>query len=145
MISQFSAFARKLLSICCLLALLTLAAAAQAPSSTTAPAKRAKPAAAQKKHPKLAPGKDCADCHKKQVDQWQAGPHGANAVKCLVCHGDVQEDFIAKPPVARCQGCHDRQFVQLTSDPFMKGKSCFTCHPAHSLQPHKASGKEKQS
>jgi hypothetical protein len=131
------------LPLCFLAVLLAGTAPAQAPPATAR--KTAKAAAAQKKHPKVAAGKDCADCHKKEVQQWHAGPHGANGVKCLVCHGDIQENFMAKPPLNRCQGCHDRQFTQLTSDPFMKGKTCFTCHPAHALQPHKAAGNGRQS
>lgn len=102
-----------------------------------------KPAAkAAVKHPKIEPQQECSDCHEDEFNQWQSSRHGLNQVKCLVCHGSVQENFIAKPSPARCEACHDQKFAQLKSDPFMKGKSCFTCHPPHTLRPHPTAASE---
>jgi hypothetical protein len=109
---------------------------AQAQFST---ARSGKKAIVSAKHPKVAPGQECSECHRQQTKDWDAGPHGQNLVKCLVCHGAVEEGFMAKPPVSRCESCHDRQVAQLKSA-FMKGKSCFTCHPPHALKPHQLGG-----
>ncbi len=118
-----------------LLVLLTPLAGAQA--AGTQPATRPpRQAASQKKHPRVAPGKDCSDCHKKQYAEWESGPHGVNQVKCLVCHGSIEEGFTTKPAVSRCEGCHPEIVDQAKTDPFMRGKNCFTCHPPHGLKPH---------
>ncbi len=97
------------------------------------------------KHPKVPAGQECSDCHVKQNREWEAGPHGQNQVKCLVCHGAVEEGFMARPPVSRCESCHDRQVAQLKTDSFMKGKTCFTCHPPHALKPHLSGGEGGKS
>ena len=99
------------------------------------------PAIAQTKidrppHQKIPPGKDCSDCHKGLYAEWKAGPHGVNQVDCSVCHGKPAESFTAKPRVSVCEGCHAELVAQLKSDPFMKGKTCVTCHPPHALKPH---------
>ena len=94
------------------------------------------PKLAGARHPKIAPGQECSDCHKQQYHQWEAGPHGVNQVKCLVCHGSVEEGFIPKPTANRCSGCHAQFVEQLRSEAFMKHKTCFTCHPPHLLKPH---------
>ncbi|MFB3916212.1 MAG: hypothetical protein ACE14M_05755 [Terriglobales bacterium] len=116
----------------------TLAAVAQ--TATTPQKKPAAKAPArsrtQRAHPKIAPGQECSACHNKEYQQWEAGPHGVNQVKCLVCHGAVEEGFVPKPAVSRCESCHAPLLAQLKSDTFMKGKTCFTCHPPHSLKPH---------
>ncbi len=96
-------------------------------------------------HPKVPAGQECSDCHAQQNREWEAGPHGQNQVKCLVCHGAVEEGFMARPPVSRCESCHDRQVAQLKSDPFMKGKTCLTCHPPHALKPHQFGGEGGKS
>ncbi len=124
------------------IATLPLMAAAQTQSSAKPPSK--KPVASAK-HPKVAAGQECADCHAKQNREWEAGPHGQNQVKCLVCHGAVKEGFMARPPVSRCESCHDRQVAQLKTDPFMKAKTCFTCHPPHALKPHQLGGEGGRS
>jgi hypothetical protein len=94
------------------------------------------PAIAQKPHQKIPPGKDCSDCHKGLYAEWNAGPHGVNQVTCTVCHGNVTENFTAKPRVSVCEGCHAELVAQLKSDPFMKRKTCVACHPPHTLKPH---------
>lgn len=114
-----------------LLVLLALAAAVQ-------------PANAQQKpHQKISPGRNCSDCHKGLYPVWKAGPHGVNDVQCIVCHGNVTDSFTAKPKLSVCEGCHADLVAQLKSDPFMKRKTCVTCHPPHALKPHQkaASGK----
>jgi hypothetical protein len=85
---------------------------------------------------KIPPGKVCSDCHKGLTAEWKAGPHGVNQVDCTVCHGNVTESFTAKPKLSVCQQCHTELVAQLKSDPFMKGKTCVTCHPPHALKPH---------
>ena len=94
------------------------------------------PAIAQKPHQKLPPGKTCTDCHKRKFAEWKAGPHGANQVECIVCHGNVTENFTAKPKLSVCAGCHAELVAQLKSDPFMNRKTCVTCHTPHTLKPH---------
>jgi hypothetical protein len=86
---------------------------------------------------KIPPGKNCSDCHKGRYAEWKAGPHGDNQVNCDVCHGNVTESFTAKPKVSVCEQCHAELVAQLKSDPFMKGKTCVSCHPPHALKPHK--------
>ena len=95
------------------------------------------PAIAQKPHNRIPPGKECSDCHKGLTAEWKAGPHGVNQVDCTVCHGKVTENFAAEPRLKVCEGCHGELVAQLKADPFMKGKTCVTCHPPHALEPHK--------
>lgn len=111
-----------------------VAAMAQTP---TAPQKTAR----IKKHPTVKAGQECSACHKNEYQQWEAGPHGVNQVKCFVCHGAIEEGFTPKPDVSRCESCHSSQVAQLKSDAFMKAKTCFTCHPPHSLKPHASTAK----
>lgn len=86
----------------------------------------------------------CDTCHGEPdvtpvvVEEWYGGPHGKFMVQCYVCHGSVNEDFVASPTMERCVGCHAEQ-VDTMSSPFMKDKTCSSCHPNHSLEPHAAS------
>lgn len=116
------------------LALMTALAICTAGGQTTG--KKAAPSLANKKHPQVSQGTECSDCHKQEFQQWYAGKHGLDQVKCLVCHGGVNTNFIAKPSAARCEGCHAEKVDQLRTETFMKGKGCFTCHPPHGLRPH---------
>ncbi len=102
------------------------------------------PAMAQKEqaihvHHRLIPAGDtCATCHKVIYDQWKASPHNANGVECTVCHGETTApDFAGMPALSTCDTCHSDQVAQLKSDPFMKGKTCVSCHQAHSFVEHK--------
>ncbi len=113
-------------------------------AQTSARSAGKKPAASIK-HPAVPAGQECSDCHQQQNREWEAGPHGQNQVKCLVCHGAIEEGFMARPAVSRCESCHDRQVAQLKTDPFMKGKTCFTCHPPHALKPHLFDGEGGKS
>jgi len=102
------------------------------------------PAIAQQDQPthvvhRLIPAGDtCATCHKALYDQWKASPHAANGVECIVCHGETTaKDFAGMPALSTCETCHADQVAQLKSDSFMKGKTCVSCHQAHTFVEHK--------
>ena len=89
-------------------------------------------------HRLIPAGDTCASCHKVVYDQWKASPHSANGVECTVCHGETtSKDFAGMPALSTCDNCHADQVAQLKSDPFMKGKTCVSCHQAHSFVEHK--------
>ena len=90
-------------------------------------------------HHRLIPAGDtCASCHKAIHDQWKASPHATNGVECTVCHGETtSQDFAGIPAISTCEGCHADQVAQLKSDPFMKDKTCVSCHQAHTFVEHK--------
>lgn len=90
-------------------------------------------------HHRLIPAGDtCATCHKAIYDQWKASPHAANSLDCTVCHGETTaKDFAGKPGLGTCDTCHSDQVAQLKSDPFMSGKTCVSCHQAHTFVEHK--------
>jgi len=114
-----------------LLAFLALAIAVQPASAQLEQAKHI--------HHRLLPaGATCATCHKGIYDQWKASPHSANGVECTVCHGETTAtDFAGTPALSACEGCHSDQVAQLKADPFMKGKTCVSCHQAHIFVEHK--------
>jgi hypothetical protein len=118
-----------------LLAAVILAAALPA-SAGPAPAKR-KPAPGA--HPAVPTEAACRDCHEQATPTsyltWADGKHGLDLVTCNVCHGSTGADFKRRPGPDRCQGCHPEQAESLAA-PHMKGKDCFSCHPAHLLDPH---------
>ncbi|MGA7155659.1 MAG: hypothetical protein WBY53_02365 [Acidobacteriaceae bacterium] len=89
-------------------------------------------------HHRLIPAGDtCATCHKVIYDQWKASPHAANGVECTVCHGDTTApDFVGMPLLSTCENCHSDQVAQVKTDPFMKGKTCVSCHQAHVFVEH---------
>jgi hypothetical protein len=89
-------------------------------------------------HRVIPAGDTCATCHKAIWDQWNASPHAANGVECTVCHGVPREkDFAGTPGLGTCETCHGDQVAQLKSDPFMKGRTCVSCHQAHTFTEHK--------
>ena len=89
-------------------------------------------------HRLLPAGDTCSSCHKVVYDQWKASPHAANGVECTVCHGETTApDFAGRPGLSACDTCHSDQVPQLKSDPFMKGKTCVSCHQAHIFEEHK--------
>jgi hypothetical protein len=90
-------------------------------------------------HHRLLPaGNTCATCHKAIYDQWKASPHAANSVECAMCHGETTaSDFAGTPGLSTCDTCHSDQVAQLKSDPFMKGRTCVSCHQAHVFMVHK--------
>lgn len=115
------------------------------PLATAAQKKPAKKAPAAKQavkdvHPEVDPTELCRDCHEAVTPEvfsnWMAGAHGMNNVLCVVCHGGF-DNFVRRPGTTRCAGCHAVQTESLATE-FMKGKDCFSCHPAHRLIPHAA-------
>ena len=89
-------------------------------------------------HRLIPAGDTCASCHKALYDQWKASPHAANGVECTVCHGETTApDFAGRPALSTCDTCHSDQVAQLKSDPFMAGKTCVSCHQAHTFVEHK--------
>ena len=89
-------------------------------------------------HRLIPAGDTCATCHKRVYDQWKASPHGDNGVECTVCHGETtSRDFAVTPALSTCEACHSDQVPQLKSDPFMKGRTCVSCHQAHIFVEHK--------
>ena len=114
-----------------LLVLLVLAAAVQ-------PAIAQKAHATQKYHQMIPAGKTCSSCHQMTYAQWKGSAHGANDVQCTVCHGEITAQSVsATPALSTCDTCHAEQVAQLKSDPFMKGKTCVSCHQAHAFVEHK--------
>jgi hypothetical protein len=88
-------------------------------------------------HRLIPAGKTCSDCHKVVYGQWKASPHAANGVECTMCHGETTaQDFAATPALSTCDTCHGDQVAQLKSDPFMKGRTCVSCHQAHIFVEH---------
>ncbi|MFY9744651.1 MAG: multiheme c-type cytochrome [Acidobacteriaceae bacterium] len=93
-------------------------------------------------HRLIPAGDTCSTCHQGIYDQWKASPHAANAVECTVCHGETTaKDFAGMPALSTCDNCHADQVAQLKSDPFMKGKTCVSCHQAHTFLEHKKADK----
>ena len=89
-------------------------------------------------HRLIPAGDTCATCHKAIYDQWKASPHGANGVECTICHGETTaKDFAGTPALSTCDSCHTDQVAQLKSDPFMKDRTCVSCHQAHIFVEHK--------
>ena len=89
-------------------------------------------------HRLIPAGNTCATCHKAVYDQWKASPHAANGVECTVCHGETTaKDFASKPALSACDSCHTDQVAQLKADPFMKERTCVSCHQAHIFVEHK--------
>ncbi len=89
-------------------------------------------------HRGIPAGDTCSTCHKAIYDQWKASPHAANGIECTVCHGEpTSKDFAGMPALSTCDTCHGDQVAQLKSDPFMKGKTCVSCHQAHTFVEHK--------
>ena len=123
-----------------LLAVVLLAVPAAAAAQGTSRGKGGGRAA----HPKVSGVASCEECHAEATPgpfrEWKEGTHGINLVKCLVCHGSTGADFTRKPVANRCLGCHADQVASMSGAP-MKGKDCFTCHTAHSLNPHATTAK----
>jgi hypothetical protein len=89
-------------------------------------------------HRLIPAGNTCATCHKALYDQWKASPHAANGVECTTCHGETTApDFAGKPGLGTCDNCHTDQVALLKSDSFMAGKTCVSCHQAHTFMGHK--------
>lgn len=90
-------------------------------------------AAAVKKHVKTAPDQECAECHAGQAQGWEQGKHGLMNVKCVVCHGSPEVNYVAKPGVDKCRGCHDEQVDDVMKRKAKAEKTCAPCHDRHTL------------
>lgn len=124
---------RAILAVVSVAVLCACAGVVQTPPATSAQASNTP-------HPDIDTGISCAECHAgthpEVVAAWEASAHGMT-VLCIVCHGSVSEDFVARPSTTACLSCHGEQ-VATMSGPFMSGKDCFTCHAPHALNPHAA-------
>ncbi|HBR21656.1 MAG TPA: hypothetical protein DD713_03685 [Nitrospiraceae bacterium] len=89
--------------------------------------------AKEKKHIKTAENQECSECHKSQAEAWQKGKHEVMGVKCIVCHGDADKNFAAKPDLYKCRGCHSTEVTDVEKKLPPKMKTCFLCHDAHSI------------
>jgi hypothetical protein len=98
--------------------------------------KKAKPSAASASHPEVEATQQCSDCHSDEAAAWQSSKHGQALVKCLVCHGAIESNFIPKPTATRCLACHGENVRHMNDGPPTQGKSCFDCHSPHALNPH---------
>jgi hypothetical protein len=86
-------------------------------------------AAAGKPHVKTE-NQECEECHSSQEKVWLGGKHGLMGVKCVVCHGSPEQNFVPKPGVDRCRGCHEAEVSTVTMLP-AKDQACFLCHDHH--------------
>jgi hypothetical protein len=112
--------------------LLTIQAQGQAtPRSSVSERARAKGV-----HPAIDVTQQCSECHEAESQQWAASKHGPSMIKCLMCHGAVNLNFIPKPAPDRCLGCHGEIVRTLNAGAPTAGKTCFQCHAPHSLDPH---------
>jgi len=90
--------------------------------------------AASKKHPHVSLDQACEDCHDKETQVWQEGKHGLMGIKCVVCHGDLDKNFMKRPGPERCTGCHAEQVSGTAEGHKIKQKNCWACHDGHSLK-----------
>ncbi|MCL4490324.1 MAG: hypothetical protein M1510_00230 [Nitrospirae bacterium] len=89
--------------------------------------------AKEKKHIKTSEDQECSECHGAQMQAWQEGKHGLMGVKCLVCHGSTDKNFVPKPDIYRCRGCHGEKVEDVEKKLPPKARDCFLCHDAHSV------------
>jgi hypothetical protein len=87
-----------------------------------------------KKHIEISVEQACSECHSAQNDVWETGKHAIMGVKCVVCHGDPNRNFVAKPGPERCEGCHSGQVEGTAAGHKIKKRICWTCHDGHSLK-----------
>jgi predicted CXXCH cytochrome family protein len=64
-------------------------------------------------------------------------------VKCVVCHGSPEENFVAKPALNRCRGCHGEMVADVEKKLPAKQRTCFLCHEHHTVAVKEAAAKEK--
>jgi hypothetical protein len=91
-------------------------------------------------HPQIDAQQKCGECHDAEVKQWDQSRHATGGVLCLVCHGAVNDNFIPKPALQRCRGCHAAivESMMTTKSKSPKLNVCFTCHQPHTLTLKKA-------
>lgn len=90
-------------------------------------------AAKEKQHAKTALDQDCSECHGAQAQAWQNGKHGLMNVSCAVCHGSTEKNFVAKPDMERCAGCHGEIVREVQKRLPPKARSCYLCHDPHAV------------
>lgn len=123
------------------LALVALACAAGAAPQADAPAPPerggvavAEELAPQDRHPRVDFTVPCQDCHRRSdpevVRDWEESLHGQQDVGCVVCHGDGQVHFEARPGDEHCATCHSATIADPQHAPVDR---CFSCHDAHRL------------
>jgi hypothetical protein len=98
-------------------------------------------AAAPATHPQIdTTQQKCGDCHDAEVKQWDQSRHATGGVPCLVCHGAVDDNFIPKPSLQRCQGCHAAivESMMTAKAKTSKVNVCVTCHQPHTLKMKRA-------
>lgn len=89
--------------------------------------------AKDKRHMKTAEDQECYECHSAQTQVWQDGKHGLMNVKCVVCHGSTDKNFVPKPDIYRCRGCHGEKVKDVEKRLPPAARSCFLCHEHHSV------------
>lgn len=126
------------------LIVLVIAASGQQLSaeSKMAPSSK-KPASAT--HPQIDAQQKCGECHEAEAKQWDQSRHATGGAPCLICHGAVDDNFIPKPALQRCQGCHAAivESMMATKSKSPKLNVCFTCHQPHTLKLKKANIKSR--
>ena len=95
-------------------------------------------ALAADKHPAAAGDQECVECHAEQAEVWLSGKHGLMNVKCVVCHGDPETNFVSQPAMVRCRGCHGDQVQDVEKKRAADKQSCFLCHDHHTVAPKAA-------
>ena len=88
---------------------------------------------AEKKHIKTSEDQECYECHGDVTQVWQDGKHGLMNVKCIVCHGATDKNFVSKPDIYRCRGCHGEKVKDVEDKLPVKIRNCFLCHEPHSV------------
>lgn len=90
-------------------------------------------AAKEGTHVKTSPDQECYECHGTQTQVWQDGKHGLMNVKCVVCHGSPEKNFVPKPDIYKCRGCHGEKVADVETRLPQKIRSCFLCHDHHAV------------
>ena len=86
---------------------------------------------------------DCVECHEKQEAVWLGGKHGLMNVKCVVCHGSPDENFVFQPGPSRCRGCHGDKVADMEAKLPAKDRTCFLCHDNHTVAARETAVKER--
>lgn len=89
--------------------------------------------AKEKSHIKTSIDQECYECHGNVMQIWQDGRHGLMNVKCVVCHGSTEKNFVARPGIERCSGCHNEKVSDVEKKLPPSAKRCTLCHDPHSV------------
>ena len=92
-------------------------------------------------HQPVDPHDTCEGCHATATPAafraFKQSRHAEAGVACASCHGTPGADFKPKPAASSCGGCHAEWARTAATDPFFAGATCYSCHPAHALNPHR--------